>query len=279
MKTLNNISIKNVVLKVLDIESMQSFYEKTLGLTVLNQHEMSVVLGIDHIPLLTLKTSNRYEKPNQNYSGLYHMAFLLPEEAYLGQFIKHLVALKQPITGLGDHLYSQAIYLNDPEGNGIEVYADRPRSLWIINNDGTIIGGTRAVDVEGLMRIAHPQAWSGMPEHTILGHVHLQVSDIESARSFYLNRLGFELKTEMQKELFVSREGYHHHIGINEWAGPNIADLPENTSGMESFTISTPSFVTYREELIQAGEKIVDLDANHFEIIDPFHINIIFEKI
>ncbi|WP_331836547.1 VOC family protein [Erysipelothrix piscisicarius] len=279
MKTLKNISIKNVILKVLDLEAMKSFYENTLGLTLLSQNQNTVILGIDDVPLVTLKASESYEKPNKNYSGLYHMAFLLPDESHLGPFLKHLISVNQSITGLGDHLYSQAIYLNDPEGNGIEVYADRPRSSWIIHDDGSIVGGTEPVDVDRLMRIADPKAWDGMPLGTILGHVHVQVADIEKARMFYINQLGFDLKTEMQKALFVSRDEYHHHIGINEWAGPHIGDLPHNITGMESFTISTSSFTEYRNELIQAGETIRDLDENHFKVMDPFHINIIFEKI
>ncbi|CAM2829963.1 VOC family protein [Erysipelothrix tonsillarum] len=278
MKNLNNIKLKNIVLRVHNLSTMQHFYEMIMGLEVIRKEKETVLLGVDGNVLITLSAIEPYEMPQHNAIGLYHLALLLPNEAYLGQFLRHLINLNQSITGLGDHLYSQAIYFNDPEGNGIEVYADRPRSMWTIDDKGMIEGGTKAVDIEKLMSTAYTTAWKVMPLGTTMGHVHLQVPNIQQARKFYIDSLGFELKTEMSQALFISKDGYHHHIGINAWAGPHLEHLPAQFTGMESFTIALDDLDGYRRELMNRGIETVDIDEKHFTIEDPFHIKIIFEK-
>ncbi|QIK69109.1 VOC family protein [Erysipelothrix sp. HDW6C] len=259
----DNTKLSHVTLRVQDLENMTQFYTQIIGLKIINKQDDRVMLGVGKQPIVELVHHRDAQLPSEHYTGLYHLAILMPDEKDLGQILYHFSREHYQISGAGDHDYSQALYMNDPEGNGIEIYADRPRETWVIHDDGTIVGGTKAVDVQRLLSLVDKESWSGMPEGTVLGHVHLQLNDIMAARSFYIDTLGYELKTDMGHAIFISKNGYHHDIGANVWAGNNIQKLPSNITGMESFTVQVDNL----EAVITAFKEnkdysIISIDKN-----------------
>ncbi|HVE78495.1 MAG TPA: VOC family protein [Gemmatimonadaceae bacterium] len=218
-----------VRLQVADLERSLAYYQTVLGLRVLERAEGGAVLGAhgDDTPIVEL-----YERPGANpvpergRLGLYHFAVLLPDRAALGRFVVHLAGLGVR-AGMSDHFVSEAVYLSDPDGLGIEVYADRPRSAW--KHEGRQLFMTTApLDVRDLIRAAGGERWAGMPAGTVIGHVHLHVGDLDRAAAFYHEGLGFDkVVWSYPGALFMSAGGYHHHLGTNTWArgaAPAAAD-------------------------------------------------------
>ncbi len=209
-----------VRLQVADLDRSLEFYEKVLGFRVMKREGNSVRLGphgedreIVHLHQL----SSARPVPRRGLLGLYHFAILLPDRASLGRFVAHLSDIGA-YAGMSDHFVSEAVYLTDPDGLGIEVYADRPRDTWRYD-ERQLYMTTTHLDVEDIVRAAGGAAWSGMPSGTVLGHVHLYVGDIAKAESFYHDALGFDkVVWSYPGALFMSAGGYHHHLGTNTWA-------------------------------------------------------------
>lgn len=219
------LKIEEVALRVKDLEKMKTFYQKVIGLEVISENENEVLLGKPYVRLIAgAKGVNQAA-----HTGLYHMAFLLPTEEDLSEFIHHLISNKTEIQGGSDHIFSQAIYLNDPEGNGIEVYADRKREFWQEDATG-LVAASLPLQIEKLLELAKKE-YKKIPEGTIMGHVHLEVADIYKAKEFYVDKLGFETMTDMGTALFVSKDGYHHHFGMNVWRGAK-SPLPKDATGL-----------------------------------------------
>lgn len=262
MKLNDNTKLEFVTLRVKNLSEMKDFYTNIIGLSVMEETDNSVKLGVDTQPILELITSDDVMIATKAYAGLYHFAILVPDEKYLGKILYHLFDVSHELSGAGDHLYSQALYTNDPEGNGIEIYADRPRSEWTINPDGTIVGATEAVDVQRLLEISDTTPWTGLPSGTKLGHVHLQVSDINNAREFYVNELGYDVKTDWNSALFVSKNGYHHDLGLNIWSG-KIPALPENVTGLVRIVSSVYTLEGFETlgSAIENGYEVIDKDG------------------
>jgi catechol 2,3-dioxygenase len=223
-----------VELKVLDLEPEVEFYER-FGLTRVGEDGGRVLLGVDGQPLLRLKAlPNGRERPRHT-AGLYHFAILLPSEKELGGFLQRSLGERLPLTGTADHFVSQALYFDDPEGNGIEVYADRPRSEWEYRN-GRLNIGTTHLDFERLLRIAGPpqKKFSG---GTLLGHMHLNVADLDRSQAFY-ESMGMELMAAAGNVMrFMSWDGYHHHLGINVLEGRGAAGVEPAVRGLEDFEV------------------------------------------
>jgi catechol 2,3-dioxygenase len=189
--------------------------------------------------------------------------------------------MKAPFSGAGDHLYSEAFYLTDPEGNGIEIYHDRPRSEWTINNDGSIDTDTLPVDFNGIMALFDPQKeWTGFPKGTILGHMHLTVSKLSDELShFYLDALGFDLKTNfMGSAYFMSAGGYHHHIAANVWNGVGAPLAPSIASGLINYSLNLSSIEEQNKLKQNLNEHHLSYDEVDGKIIveDPNHNGMIF---
>lgn len=206
-----------VRLQVADLARSLAFYEGVLGFGVLERGPGRAVLGADR-PLVELaERAGARPVPRRGRIGLYHVAYLLPERAELGRFVRHVAELGLPV-GSADHLVSEALYLTDPDGLGVEVYADRPRSAWP-QRGRQIAMTTEALDVAGLVRAAGGAAWAGAPEGTAVGHIHLHVGDLGRASAFYHEALGFDrVAWSHPGALFLSAGGYHHHLGLNTWA-------------------------------------------------------------
>ena len=224
----------SVELKVLDLDREVDFYER-FGLTVIGEQTGAATLGTGGSPLLRLKAlSGGMERPRHT-AGLFHFAILLPSEEELGGFLKRSLEERLPLTGTADHFVSQALYFDDPEGNGIEVYADRPRSEWQYPN-GRLNIGTDHLDFERLMRIAGAPA-KKFSSGTVLGHMHLNVSDLDVSQAFY-ESMGMELTAEAGRVMrFMSWDGYHHHLGINLLEGRGAAPVEEAVRGLQGFEI------------------------------------------
>jgi catechol 2,3-dioxygenase len=176
--------------------------------------------------------------------GLYHFALLLPDRAALGRFVRHL-AERGVRAGAGDHLVSEAFYLSDPDGLGIEVYADRPQERWQWVG-GEVRMATDPLDVDAVLRAAGGERWSGLPAGTVMGHVHLHVGELERARAYYANALGLEpTNRSYPGALFLAAGGYHHHLGVNTWAGPAPAPAPGEPRLLE-WTLELPDAASVR---------------------------------
>jgi catechol 2,3-dioxygenase len=233
-------------LTVADLGRSIQFYTEAIGMAVIEQADGNATLGVGATgePLLVLVEqpgATEWPVGGRSYTGLYHFAILTPDRASLGLWLKNWLSFGLPI-GQGDHLVSEALYLNDPDGHGIEVYRDRPRSEWQWEN-GLVQMATDPVDLRGLLEAAERSglSWDGLPAGTKIGHIHLQVGDIEQAAAFYHGVLGFDIVASMPSALFISAGGYHHHIGMNIWHSRGAGQPPADSVRLRAFTVELPS--------------------------------------
>jgi len=231
-----------VKLKVSELARSIDFYREVVGLTLLSRSETEAELGAVEggAPLLALEELAKAVMPRRRTAGLYHFAILVPDRRALGLALKRLIRAGIRI-GQADHLVSEALYIDDPDGNGIEIYRDRPRSEWPRDSDGGIRMATDPIDWEGLLAEAGGDESDALPAGTKMGHVHLHVSSLEEAHRFYCEGLGFELVLNFGgSALFVSAGGYHHHLGLNTWAGVGAPPTPANAPGLSYYTLAFP---------------------------------------
>ena len=237
--------IGSVHLTVRDLDQQRSFYERALGLELLQSEGQTVRLGPPGGPVILELTGDpdATRRPHGT-TGLFHFAVLVATRADLGQALRRVVEAGWRFTGASDHLVSEALYLNDPEGNGIEIYHDRSREEWPRSDEGVIQMATLPLDLDGVLGevdAAQPMP-PRMPEGTYIGHVHLQVANLHDAESFYAGALGFDVMVRTYPgALFVSAGGYHHHIGLNTWESAGGSPPPEGSTGLRSFEVVLPS--------------------------------------
>src|SRR5690606_35217399 len=209
-----------VRLQVSDLRRSIEYYERILGFRIHDSTGHAATLspvGADSKPLLTLETRSGLKPARRGALGLYHFAILLPDRAALGSFAAHLSERRVRV-GLADHFVSEAFYLWDPDGLGIEVYADRPRDAWRAK-DRELLMTTDPLDVGALVTASEGRPWNGMPAGTTIGHVHLHVGDLEAADAFYHSALGLDrMVWSYPGALFLAAGGYHHHLGTNIWS-------------------------------------------------------------
>lgn len=232
-----------VRLQVAELERSLAYYRDVLGLRVLHRSDGGAALG-PHGQAVTLvelvERPGAAPAPHRGRLGLYHFAILLPDRAALGRFVQHLASVGER-AGASDHLVSEALYLNDPDGLGIEVYADRPRDTWRYDAQRQLAMDTRPLDMGSLVRAAGGEPWTGMPTGTTVGHVHLHVGDIQRAAAFYHQALGLDAVVwSYPGALFLSAGGYHHHLGLNTWAGPGATAAGEDDAKLLDWEIVLP---------------------------------------
>jgi len=237
--------VGHLSLAVANLERSIAFYTDAIGFALLQQDADGATLGAAGRPLLHLSEhadASPWPRDRTSYTGLYHFAILLPTRADLGLWLRHWLDFGYGLPGQGDHLVSEALYLEDPDGNGIEVYRDRPRDQWQFDQ-GQVRMATDPVDIKEVLAEAARSGneWNGLPEGTQIGHVHLQVGDIEGAERFYREVLGFDIMVSMPTALFMSAGGYHHHLGLNIWHSRGSGPAPEGTAGLRFFTLVLPS--------------------------------------
>lgn len=252
------ITMGAVYLKVKDLENSVKFYREVIGFEILKQTEYTVELTADgHNCLVILeKIPNALVLPRKNTTGLYHYAILVPTRKDLSLSLRNLI--KHDIhVGQADHLVSEALYIADPENNGIEIYVDRPREEWTYDEQGRVIMAVDPIEWQSLIDEAGDEEWSGLPKGTIIGHVHLHVADIKQAEQFYVGILGFNIMAFIgNSALFISAGGYHHHLGLNVWAGIGAPQPPDNAAGLLYYTIVLPN----KAELDSVLTKLRDAD-------------------
>lgn len=245
-----------VHLTVTDLGRSLDYYRQSIGLTVLDESSGRATLGVrtpegESRDLLVLH-ENREATPGRGYSGLYHFALLLPERHDLARWLAHAARDRVPMTGLSDHFVSEALYLQDPDGHGIEIYRDRPREVW----EGQVAERmtTVALDVDSLMgELADPgtEPFEGMPAGTIMGHVHLRVARLPETVAFYRDVLGFALMAEYGAQAaFLSAGGYHHHIGANTWESAGVEAAPDTAAALRFATVLLPDEAA-RQEVVE----------------------------
>ena len=231
-----------VRLQVADLTRSLAFYERTLGLRVVERSASRAALAPhgDERVLVELVERPGARAAGRGRFGLFHVAILLPDRASLGRFVRHLAEIGAR-AGAGDHLVSEAFYLTDPDGLGIEVYADRPRDTWQRIGRELMLS-TDPVDVDDVVDAAGDTRWTGMPARTMVGHVHLHVGDLAQASAFYSEALGFDRMTwSYPGALFLGAGGYHHHVGTNTWAGPAAREPSEDDARLLAWTIELPT--------------------------------------
>jgi catechol 2,3-dioxygenase len=231
-----------VWLQVADLARSVAYYESVVGLRTIERDSSHAVLGAhdDPAPLVELQhRAGAAPVPQRGRLGLYHFAILVPDRAALGRLIAHLAEIGA-YAGMADHIVSEAVYLTDPDGLGIEVYADRPREEWRVANRALEMA-TNTLDAADLVRASRGVAWSGMPAGTRIGHVHLFVSDLDAASRFYHEGLGLDkVVLDFPGALFMSAGGYHHHLGTNTWAASALRTKPEDARLLE-WSVVLPS--------------------------------------
>lgn len=266
-----------VRLQVADLERSTRFYEKVLGLRTISRTADTVSLGThgeDREIVHLHQLSSARPVPRRGLLGLYHFAILLPNRAALGRFLAHLAQIGH-YAGMSDHFVSEAVYLTDPDGLGIEVYADRPRDAWKYD-ERQLYMTTDHLNVDDLIAAGGGEQWSGMPPGTVLGHVHLYVGDIDKAEAFYHDALGFDkVVWSYPGALFMSAGGYHHHLGTNTWARGAPAASDEDARLLE-WEIVVPT----REDARRAAEHVrakgypVNEENGEWILTDPWGTNL-----
>jgi catechol 2,3-dioxygenase len=239
-------SIGSVALRVVDLERSRAFYTHALGMTELGEGVGGALAlgGPDGHVLLELTGDPEATPRDPRQTGLFHLAVLVPSRADLARSLYGIAATRVPLNGASDHLVSEALYLHDPDGNGIEIYRDRPRADWPRDASGTIEMATLALDLDDLIReLAEPPSPApGLAAGTVIGHVHLQVAAIGDVERFYATVLGFDVTVSTYPgALFVSAGGYHHHIGLNTWNSRGGSAPGPRSVGLASYGVHVGS--------------------------------------
>ncbi len=263
--------VGRVRLQVSDLRRSVAYYEQVLGLQVYTGTAHSATLGPhgEHRPLVTLETRSGVTRARRGSLGLYHFAILLPDRASLGRFAAHVSSLRAPV-GMADHLVSEALYLSDPDGLGIEVYADRPRNLWR-QNGHELMMTTEPLDVADLIAAGGQRPWDGMRAGTTIGHVHLHVGSLENAETFYHAAVGFDkMVWSYPGALFLAAGGYHHHLGTNTWLRGAPANANEARLIDWELVVPSDNDVVAAMESVRAAGYAVERDDAAWLAADPW---------
>jgi catechol 2,3-dioxygenase len=268
-----------VGLTVRDLDRLTTYYRDLLGLTILVRSANSVRLGTAGVALLELTQKPDALPDDTREAGLYHTAFLMPTRADLARWILHAAKSRVPITGASDHDVSEAIYLDDPEGNGIEVYTDRPRERW--RYDGELIfQKTDPLDIDAIIREIDPATatYPSAPEGLRIGHIHVRVGNVAKAEEFYLGTLGLDVTRRRSGATFMSSGGYHHHVAANVWHSNGAGVRNEKRAGLAWFEMEVADAATLdalSKRLTAAGASVGTIEGG-FVTADPWGTRIRF---
>ncbi|WP_282936460.1 VOC family protein [Paenibacillus sp. RC67] len=271
-----------ICLRVSDLNRSLQFYEEVVGFSVLKQSSKTAELTVDgkNTLLILEEIPNAVGVPRRSASGLYHFALLLPTRKDLGVVLQRLIESGIHI-GQADHLVSEALYITDPDHHGIEIYRDRPRETWERDVQGYYKMATDPIDWDGLLNEVKGSKEGKLPAGTTIGHVHFHVGDLLRSKHFYCDVLGFDITSDVMRQmgaLFISAGGYHHHIGLNIWAGNGVSSPPPNATGIEYFTIVLPDdseWLKTLEQLRSAGITVKQQERA-MQTQDPSGIGIRF---
>lgn len=263
-------------LVVRDLDTMAGFYERALGLKRLETSASGVELGAGERVLLTLTTRSDAATAPRNAAGLFHNAFLMPDRAELAHWLAHAAHLGLQFDGASDHLVSEAIYLSDPEGNGIEVYRDRKPQEWTYHPDGTVEMDTRRLDLQALYDSAAKTPWAGMSPDAALGHIHLQVGNVPEADRFYEGVLGLKKMATYPGASFYASGSYHHHVAANVWNSRNAPARTAAMTGLQDYELAFNDQAALDRVLatLEGLEIKVDRTVRGFSLADPWGIGL-----
>lgn len=263
-------------LVVRDLPMVSSWYQQIMGLTPMEKTASGETLGVAGRPLLTLTTEGNAAVAPRNAPGLFHTAFLVPDRTELGRWLAHIAHNNVPLQGASDHLVSEAIYLGDPEGNGIEVYRDRPREEWNYVEDGMVKMATLPLDLQALYDEAPKDKWDGMADGTAIGHIHLQVSDIPQANAFFRDVLGLDLMATYPGASFFASGKYHHHVGANIWNSRGAPKRQGNMTGLADYAVhfNDPAKLQAAIAKLDELEILVTRTGATVSLIDPWGIGL-----
>lgn len=278
-----NLRLGPVSLRVMDLGLILSFYEHDLGLTVLRREGNVVELGASKAgkPILILRHVPDAEKPPPEAAGLYHYALLVPDRKSLAAAYISLGNAGIVFDGFADHLVSEALYLTDPEGNGIEIYSDRPRDHWKFDEDGQVNMATQPLDLDSLLKEVSSASRNNLKafaDETRVGHVHLKVTDLQRSMTFYRSFVGLDLMRYYESAAFLSAGGYHHHLGINTWESLAGKPVKRNWAGLESVTFTVPeeNFKGLTSRLSD-NPYVFNQGSAQFFVSDPDEIELAFK--
>jgi catechol 2,3-dioxygenase len=235
-------SVGPVALTVGDLAVEREFYERVVGLMAIEAGEGRAVLGAGGRPLVELVADRDAPPRPPRTTGLFHLAILVPDRAELGRSLRRMIDARWPLQGASDHLVSEAVYLGDPEGNGIEVYRDRPSEEWRRDGDELRMA-TLPLDLNDVLAEGEGDGEppASLPAGTRIGHVHLNVADLAAGEAFYARLLGLDVTARgYPGALFLSAGGYHHHVGLNVWRGQGAPPPPAGALGLRAFELALP---------------------------------------
>ena len=265
-----NTFVTNVEIKVSNLQRSLKYYQEVIGFKVLTEETTKATLTADgKTALLTIVQPETVEEKTGLTTGLFHFALLLPSRRDLANIITHFRQTGIHF-GASDHHVSEALYLNDPDNNGIEIYIDRPEEHWIWTADQVHMV-TEPLNIPAILAEATGD-WNGLPTHTVMGHIHLSVSNLAAVEEFYTKGLGFDVVTRYgEQALFISTGRYHHHIGLNTWYSENAPKLGENQVGLKTYSLfldNEAQSADMKENLQVIGAPVINFDGG-FQTEDP----------
>ncbi len=266
--------IGGVRLAISNLDRSVHFYTHVIGFRLIERSAHTVTLGVGTTPLLVIEEQTSAQPQPPRTTGLYHFALLVPTRKDLAHSLRCLAETVYSLSGASDHLVSEALYLDDPDGNGIEIYRDRPRETWQWSA-GQVKMATNRLDLNAILREAEGDAseWQGLAVGTRVGHIHLRVADLRQAEVFYHETLGCDLVGRLPGALFLSAGGYHHHIGLNTWQSRLAPEPPANAVGLRSFTIEIPNMDEEARVIERLESAGVAIEPHHDGLIvrDPWN--------
>lgn len=267
--------IGQAAIRVRELDPMIAYYRSVLGMNEVERTSRGVTLGVGTVPLLDLvhKPAADYESPTS--AGLFHIAYLMPSRKDLARWLVHAALRQVPLSGFADHNVSEAVYLNDPEGNGIEVYSDRPKDTWVWS--GRVVKmGTEPLDVDNLVALTDTKTshYETAPTGMRIGHIHLRVGEIAPARAFYEQAVGLQPTRDARADAsFLSSGGYHHHLAVNTWNSKGAGERNGMETGLDWFSLAVKNpddLEAQKTRLRAAGYVLVEMENNVVEAIDPW---------
>jgi catechol 2,3-dioxygenase len=262
-----------VTLRVKNLDKVADYYRDVIGLTVMERSASAAKLGTAGITLLVLEARPDAAIEPRNAAGLYHTAFLMPTRKDLARWLVHAASHRVPLSGFADHLVSESVYIDDPEGNGIEVYADRDPSQWQWS-EGSVKMATDELNIPDLLSLTNTRVadYAKAPDGLRVGHMHLRVGDLAQAESFYHGTIGLDPTRKRNGAAFLSSGRYHHHLGMNVWQSQGAGPRDDATTGLAWFSLVTakPELLAAQEERLRKGGAQVTALADGLEAIDPW---------